>query len=116
MSKSNGDKPNPREVKLSDGRKLIVNLNELTWRDVREYVQGVPSHDPEHPEAASEAERRHAELKGRACGLSTDDVLALGFEDFSLIGKKISDIIVDPIGTDENLAKASTSPETGEHA
>jgi hypothetical protein len=94
------DKPNSRRVRLSDGRELTVNLNALTWREVREYVAGVPTHDPEHPDAAGAAERHHAALKGQCCGLSADEVLALGFEDFSRVSKKISDLIVNPVETD----------------
>lgn len=100
MAEANGIKPNPREVELSDGRKLTVNLNAFTWREVREYVAGVPSFDPAHPEASEASERRHAELKGKACDLTADEVLALGFEDFSRLSRKISDLIVSPVETD----------------
>jgi hypothetical protein len=85
---------------LSDGRALTITLNALNWREVREYVQGVPAFDPAHPDETAAAELRHAELKGRCCGLSADEVLALGFEDFSRISKKISDLIVNPVSAD----------------
>ena len=93
---------NPREVKLADGRTLTITLNALSWREVREYVNGVMPYDPENPEKSEASERRHAELKGKACGLTADEVLALGFEDFSRISKKISDLIVNPVEADPN--------------
>ncbi len=100
MTRPKPTQPDPRRVRLSDGRELTVSLNDLTWREVREYVAGVPSFEPEHPEQSRAAERRHAELKGRCCGLSADEVLALGFEDFTRVSKKISDLIVSPVETD----------------
>src|SRR5690349_13897494 len=114
MSKGNGNGEGPREVKLDDGRTLTIKLNALTWREVREYVAGVPSFDPNEPEKTTEAEQRHAEMKGKCCGLTADEVLALGFEDFSRVSRKISDLIVNPVEADDFLAKKSTSPETGE--
>jgi hypothetical protein len=100
MTKQKPTQPDPRKVRLDDGRELTVRLNALTWREVREYVAGVPSFDPEQPEASTAAERHHAELKGRCCGLTADEVLALGFEDFSRVSRKISDLIVNPVETD----------------
>ncbi len=100
MTKTKSTQPDPRRVRLDDGRELTVSLNALTWREIREYTAGVPSFDPAHPEAAASAERRHAELKGRCCGLSADEVLALGFEDFLRLSRKISDLIVSPVETD----------------
>lgn len=114
MSKSNGNGEGPRDVRISDGRVLTINLNALNWRDVREYVAGVPSFDPHEPHKTIEAERRHAELKGKTCGLTADEVMTLGYEDFTRLGRKISDLIVSPVETDDFLAKKSTSPETGE--
>lgn len=107
-------KANPREVKLSDGRVLTINLNGLTWRDVREYVAGVPPFDPKDPEASKAAERHHAELKGRTCGLTADQVLELGFEDFGRLSARVSGLIVNPVEADGFLASKSTSPATGE--
>lgn len=100
MTRPKSTQADARRVRLDDGRELTVSLNALTWREIREYVAGVPSFDPAHPEASITAERRHAELKGRCAGLSTDEVLALGFEDFSRLSKKISDLIVSPVETD----------------
>lgn len=100
MTKPKPTQPDPRRVRLDDGRELTVSLNALTWREIREYVAGVPSFDPAHPETSAAAERRHAELKGRCCDLTADEVLALGFEDFTRLSKKISDLIVSPLETD----------------
>jgi len=100
MTKPKSTQSDPRIVRLTDGRELTISLNGLTWREVREYVAGVPSFDPDDPEAARAAERRHAELKGRCAGLTADEVLALGFEDFSRLSRKISDLIVSPVETD----------------
>ena len=39
----------PRRVRLDDGRELVVSLNGLTWREVRQYVAGVPAFDLSAP-------------------------------------------------------------------
>lgn len=100
MSKTNGQEPNPREIVLSGGRTLTINLNQLNWREAREYTAGVPPFDPTDPEKSSDAERRHAELKGKACGMTADEIQALGFEDFMLLSQKISDLIIKPVESD----------------
>ena len=102
MTKEDKQNIDPRLVKLSNGREVRIDLNGLNWREVRELTAGVPMFDALHPEASASAEYRHAELKGKACGLTADEVLALGFGDFSLISKRVTDLIVNPVEADPN--------------
>src|SRR5687768_9782722 len=92
-------KKDGRLVVLEDGRELRVNLNTLTWREVRELMSGINLRDEETRE---QSERRYAELVGQAVGLNADEMLALGYVDFRKVEKKVADFVRDPVGTDPN--------------
>jgi hypothetical protein len=113
----NGDKKNPREVKIEGGRTLNINLNCFSVNDVLAYVNTiVPPFEAEPAEATDKERtayaermakrdavmRQVAEFRGKCCGLSTDEVMGLGFEDYVILGKRITDLIIDPVGADPN--------------
>ena len=90
-----------RGIVLADGRELRLDLNSLTWREVRELMTvGVtPAQDDAERDAR---EWRYADLLGQAVGLSAEEMLALGFEDFRCIERKVAGFIRDPVGADPN--------------
>lgn len=88
-----------RLVVLEDGRQLHVNLNNLTWRQVRELMSGPQAGEEEERE---EREWRFAGLIGQTVGLSADEMLELGFLDFSRIERKVIEFMRDPVGVDPN--------------
>lgn len=120
--KTGANGANPREVKLADGRVLTVNLNGWHWEDVREYTSiAIPPRLPERNDFASEAEKaeyeakrlavieaeraallRVFEMRAMTCGLTVQDVAALGFEDQTRLGRKIIQLITEPVEADPN--------------
>ena len=115
-----GPKKNPRELKLSGGKTVSVNLNGWTWADVREYARlEIPEHLPDRADFANKADetayrtrreqsladekaamRRIFEMRAKVCNLEPDEIENLGWEDQALLGKKINSLIVDPVGAD----------------
>lgn len=93
------DKTNPREVKLADGRTVTFDLNALTWAEVREL-----SYPPkfEGEDAKSQYEEWYASYIAKATGLSTEEVLALGFVDFRRLDDRFASLVRDPLGNDPN--------------
>ena len=121
----NGNKP--RDLKIQGGRTLTINLNWCPMPKVVEYLNIiVPPYEaqPEEPDAKTpEAREEHkgrmakhkeymakreavlaqvAEFRGKCCGLTAEEVMGLGYEDYALLGKKITDLIIDPVGADPN--------------
>jgi hypothetical protein len=113
----NGDRKNPREMKIEGGKTLIINLNRFSVGAVLDYINTVvppyesaPVEAKDKEQAAYEERqtkraavlRQVAEFRGKCCGLTADEVQALGYEDYVLLGKKITDLILDPVGADPN--------------
>ena len=113
-----GEKKNPRELRLSNGRTVIINLNKLSLRDVQHYASiKVPPYE-EEPEGGYKGKekadfdqrmqkraavlREVSEIRAKCSDLTTDEVERLGYEDYAVLGSKISDFIINPMAADPN--------------
>jgi len=94
------DKDDPRTIVLSDGKELRVDLNAMTWPEVREMLRGAPYDKDEEADAANRV--RYAGGLGKFVGLSAGEVLDLGFLDFRRIEGRIIDALKDPLAFDPN--------------
>jgi hypothetical protein len=117
MAEENDAKKNPRELKLASGQTICVNLNSVVLQEVIEYVNiKFPLYEPEDSTLDNKAQEARAkrmtdreagmlkvaEFRARVSGLTPDQVRKLGYEDYAVLGRKITDLITDPLGADPN--------------
>ena len=93
-------KESRREVTLSDGRVLTVDLSTMTWPEVRDMTRGAPLDKDAKKDNANML--HHAGLLARAVSLSADDVLALTYEDWSRLSVAVFGVVQNPLGSDPN--------------
>lgn len=81
---------NPRQVTLSDGREVEVDLYSVTYAEVVEMT------DPATP-----LDRMHA-LMGQVVGLKGDELAALPYPDYRRVDRAVFRLLKDPLGADPN--------------
>ena len=81
---------NPRQVKLSDGREVEVDLYKVTYAEVVEMT------DPATP-----MDRMHA-LMGQVVGMKGEELAALPYPDYRRVDRAVFRLLKDPLGADPN--------------
>lgn len=85
------------EVKLVEGKVVIVDLMKISTREFRELT------DPKQPE------RDEASTIAKACGMSIEEILALPFPDYRLVASAFMGLAMNPI-ENPTSQKGSSSP------
>lgn len=95
---SNDNPTDPRQIILEDGRELVLDINRITWGEVRELARiAIQTH-----ENVEDAEARYCDLLGKPVGLSGEEIQALGYADFRQIEGRLNGFIRNPLKTDPN--------------
>lgn len=77
----------------------------IDGKALKDYEENLAKAQKAHEERVTKREAvlaQVAEFRGKCCGLTAEAVMGLGYEDYALLGKKITDLIIDPVGADPN--------------